>query len=125
MISLLKMMVQDQSEASSSRIITAFTTMSARRNMETMEKLPTTSPAGALLAPTPGGGASAWDSAAGPVGAAIGPPCPCAQTGPESTGAATRTARIRSMAVMNVFMEKPFGARQLRGGESLMRADLG
>ena len=73
MINLLKMMVQDQSEARSSSTITAFTTMSARRNMETMEKLPVTSPAGALLALTPGGGARAWDWAEGPVGAAIGP----------------------------------------------------
>ena len=58
----------NQDEASSSRIITAFTTMSARMNIETIEKLPSTSlEAGA--AATPGGGARSPVWAAGPVGA--------------------------------------------------------
>src|SRR2546421_403377 len=94
-------MVQDQSEASSSRIITAFTMMSARMNMETMAKLPTTSPAGAAV--VPGGAAKVWDWAAGPVGAAMGALCP-----PCANAAAGMATRIRKAAARCLIIEKTF-----------------
>ena len=84
--SLLKMMVQDQSEASSSRIITAFTTMSARMNMETMEKLPRRVAGRAGWRSRRRAAASAW--VCGGRAGRRGDRARCAQAGQSAHGAA-------------------------------------
>src|SRR5579871_5140503 len=95
-------------------------------NMETMEKLAAASPnKPLLLASAPGGGASAWDWAAGPVGAAIGPLCgpPCALAGERPAGRRIAARTRRRMAAACLIIEKPFCRRT--AGEGVMRADLG
>src|SRR5215813_10925551 len=97
------MMVQDQSEATSNRIITAFTMMSARMNMEMMEKFPVSaSVALAGLCWVPAGAARDWLSAWGPTGAAMGA---WAQACDSTSGRTGVAARIKRAATMGLIME--------------------
>src|SRR5258708_34851262 len=101
------MMAQDNSEANSNRIITAFTIMSARINMETKEKCPDSTSLGPAEPEEPGGAVRFWDSAAGPTGAAMGGAF-CAQASEWETK--TIAVRIKKAAARILIIEKPFGA---------------
>src|SRR4051794_29572682 len=85
-------------------------------NIETMEKLLLTS----LAASVPGRGATAWVSAAGPTGAAMGA---CAQARGFNAGTATAAVRISSAAKNTLSMGKTFW-RQC-ANDWLMACDLG